>query len=342
LSGTFRKKIIRYSLFIANVFLVLCIGGFVVQSRNNQHAQNNLGVAAVSAVNQNVDPLDQLSSAGIAATLARMTSVPEMIAVQNQADSANAELLVPPTDIVAISKPQTVVTTVKTRKDIQQYAVQEGDTLASIAAKFGITSDSITWSNGLLTARITKGTTLTIPPANGIVYTVKAGDTAQSLADKYKANKDQIILDNDTEISGLPIGEKIFIANGQQQTQTYNAWSTAYSTVGFSPTYGYNGYDWGFCTWYAANKVPVPSNWGNANTWDNLAPLSGWTVSSVPKVGAVAQTDRGFYGHVAVVEDVSADGTMIKYSDMNGVNGFGSVGYSDWGPASHYAHYIYR
>jgi len=34
---------------------------------------------------------------------------------------------------------------------------------------------------------------------------------------------------------------------------------------------------------------------------------------------------------------------MIKYSDMNGLAGWGRVGYSDdWVPASKFPHYIYR
>jgi surface antigen len=87
----------------------------------------------------------------------------------------------------------------------------------------------------------------------------------------------------------------------------------------------------------------VPNNWGNANTWDNYAAITpGWVVSRTPVVGAVAQTDSGFGGHVAIVEAVSADGTMIKYSDMNGIAGFGRVGYSDWVSTSYFPHYIYR
>jgi hypothetical protein len=49
-----------------------------------------------------------------------------------------------------------------------------------------------------------------------------------------------------------------------------------------------------------------------------------------------------YLGHVAVVEAVSEDGTMMKYSDMNGIAGWGRVGYSDWVPISFYQHYIYR
>jgi len=43
---------------------------------------------------------------------------------------------------------------------------------------------------------------------------------------------------------------------------------------------------------------------------------------------------------VAVVDEVNADGTMIKFRDMNGVAGWGAVGYSGWVPTSTYPNYI--
>jgi len=55
--------------------------------------------------------------------------------------------------------------------------------------------------------------------------------------------------------------------------------------------------------------------WGNANQWDDGARAAGFRVDSTPEVGAVAQTDAGFYGHVAVVEAVN--GGSVTVSEMN-------------------------
>ena len=84
----------------------------------------------------------------------------------------------------------------------------------------------------------------------------------------------------------------------------------------------------------------MPNNWGNANTWDNYARASGWTVSSTPKAGAVFQTDVGWAGHVGIVEEVYPDGTMLV-SDMNGFAGFNRVGFAKVSQSA-YPHYIYR
>lgn len=270
--------------------------------------------------------------------------MPEATAVTNQADTVSVEMTLTANDSL-VTKPQIVATDLKSRRDIQAYLVKEGDTVTSIASKFNVTSDSIRWSNNVSGDTVTPGATLSIPPLNGIVYTVVAGDTPQSLAAKYNANADQITAFNDAEIGGLKPGTKIIIPNGQVQQPVYvsRPASTSYGySFGSSAIYGYNGYDWGFCTWYVANRISIPSNWGNANTWDNLAPRSGWAVSSTPRQGAIAQHNNGAFGHVAYVEAVSPDGTMIKYSDMNGLAGFGRVGYSGWVPASKFPNYIYR
>jgi len=75
-----------------------------------------------------------------------------------------------------LSKPQIVATALKSRADIKTYVVQAGETIPALATRFGITSDSIRWSNGLSGDNLNVGTKLTIPPVSGIVYTVKAGD----------------------------------------------------------------------------------------------------------------------------------------------------------------------
>jgi surface antigen len=79
-------------------------------------------------------------------------------------------------------------------------------------------------------------------------------------------------------------------------------------------------YPTGQCTWLASTmKGNIPS-WGNANQWDDNARASGKTVSPVPVVGSVAQTDRGYYGHVAIVVGVQGDTITITEGnyDYNG------------------------
>src|SRR5690606_5827749 len=102
----------------------------------------------------------------------------------------------------------------KSYKDIQTYVSLKGDNVTKIAEKFGVSSDSIRWSNGIIGDNVPVGSKLLIPPVNGIVYTVKSGDTVASVAAKFKANKSQLIADNDADVYGLRVGTNILIRNG--------------------------------------------------------------------------------------------------------------------------------
>ena len=330
------KRTIRYAAVGVNVLLLGIVLFLVTGSTKGQPVNQSAPLVSTANASAVANPLDQLSSAEIAVSIANMAHLPEATAVKNQAETVNAELAVAPAEEVVIAKPQVVATALKSRADITTYTTVAGDTIASIAAKFGVTSNSVLWSNNLTGTVLPAGLKLTIPPINGLVYTVKAGDTPQSLAATYSSNAAQIIAYNDAEISGLQTGEQIIIPNGQKPAPE--------ADLNFYPSYGTNGYDFGYCTWYVATQVPVPSNWGNASSWAYYASLSGWTVSTTPQVGAIAQTAdaAGGEGHVAVVNAVSPDGTEIQFRDMNGVAGWDRVGYSGWVPISTFQHYIYH
>lgn len=331
----------RYALLIANILVLGAIIIFVAQSSPTvTSSHSNVADANNAQENGVSDPLDQLSSADIAVNLSQMAALPETTAVTNQADSVGAELAVPPAHTTVISKPQAVETDLKSNKDITSYVAQAGDTISSIASKFNVTSDSLRWSNGLTGDAISAGTRINIPPVNGIVYTVKAGDTPDTLAAKYQATKEQIVAYNDAELSGLTVGELIIIPNGRQPAPVVTrraSYSLSYSFSG-----GYNGYDYGFCTWYVANKRssigrPVPMGLGNASTWDDRASSAGLLVSKTPAYGAAVVTSQRGAGHVAFVEKVNDDGSFwvsemnshgqVSMTDTRSAGGWGRV---DW------------
>ena len=83
-----------------------------------------------------------------------------------------------------------------------------------------------------------------------------------------------------------------------------------------------NTYAWGNCTWwaYAMRKwsgSPIPTNWGNANTWDDNARAQGYEVNHTPIPGAIFQTDEGLYGHVAYVIKLDEKAETFTISEMN-------------------------
>ena len=148
--------------------------------------------------------------------MARVNSLPETTAINNQAQSQAADIAIASTENSVTAKPEVVTTALKSRADIHTYTFQSGDTISELATRFGITSDSIRWSNNVSGDTVPVGTKLVIPPVTGIVYTVKAGDTADSLAARFNSSREQILAYNDGEISGLHVGEQIIIPNASQ------------------------------------------------------------------------------------------------------------------------------
>jgi surface antigen len=322
-----RRRFVRYSLIAGNFVILATVALFVTSGASSSPQPSlNTPTASASSGGSSVlaGPLDQLSSVDIAVNIARTTALPESVAVTNQSDSAKATTEIAAADSAVVAKPQLVSTNTKSSKDIQNYTVTNGDSVASIAAKFNVTSESIRWSNDIKRDKLTVGANIVIPPLNGIVYTVKAGETADTLAQRFGASKEKIIAFNDAEISGIKVGQQILIPDGQAPVAT--ARPASRTATGFSwgsaAVYGYNGYDYGYCTWYVANKRiqigrALPANLGNAYTWDDRARLAGLSVSGTPQVGdaVVTSTSRN-PGHVAFVEAVNGDGT-IWISEMN-------------------------
>lgn len=340
-----RKRLIRYSLLTANVGLLVGVIIFVAQSPSAGQVgkQNALAIASGESA---ANPLDELSSADIAAHVANLTQLDEARSVATNADSVNAQLSISPADDKVIAKTQVVATATKSRRDIKDYTVQPGETITSIAEKFGITSNSLRWSNSLTGNAIDAGKVIVIPPINGLVYTVKSGDTPDSLAIKYNSSKQAIIEFNDAEVAGLVVGQRIMIPDGVQPVSRSAMVGSGFAWGGYAPIYGGNGYDYGYCTWWVAVRRaqigrPVPSNLGNASTWKILAQRAGIAVGSVPQAGAVIWTPpRDYYGHVGFVESMNPDGS-VNVSEMN-VVGWGRVSYKTLTPeqAANYS-YIY-
>ncbi len=318
----YRTRSIRYGILGANVVALLAVIFFVVKNPNSGDTVRQNAVAGASA-NAQASPLDQLSSADIAVHVSRMVALPEAVAITNQADSEATQLAITATETKVVTKPQVVATSIKSAKDIKSYTTIAGDTLSGLASKFGVTSDSIRWSNSLNSERIDPGKQLFIPPVSGVVYNVKAGDTVEALAQKYSTSKEQILSDNDAEVVGLKTGQRILIRGGIQPVAAARTVSYAASAFSFggSATYGYNGYDYGYCTWYVANKrlangSPMPTNLGNASTWAIRAASYGLATGRTPRVGAAVVTATRGAGHVAYVEQVNDDGS-VWISEMN-------------------------
>lgn len=326
------KQILPYILAGALTMTVVVLGSI---GKNQSSTTLNLDVFAKNDYDVSVDQLSEMyvvADLSDALGLASASDVASNYVVTTSMYDAGQ------TATGKLEKPS--ITNIEVSRGVKIYIVEEGDTMESIAAKFGLTTDQIRWSNNLKTTDLSPGSPLAIPSVPGIVYTVKAGDTVESIAAKYGSSATEIIALNDLEVSGISEGAQIVIKNGSlpeterpeyvapRASTTYRSTSYRYSYLGntserqnitvLGRIYGLGGpYGAGQCTqWAWSKRRDLPSNLGNANTWAARAAAAGFVVNRTPSAGAIFQTSSGWYGHVGYVEAVNPDGS-ITVTEMN-------------------------
>lgn len=322
---------------VSYILSALAVFGVVYLGSKNKTAEQG-GVPIMMAISDNnyAVSVDQLSELYIVAEIANNVSLSSSSYLNMDYISAVTQYSINQTASTRIEKTN-IVDTSSLAKGVIEYEVGAGESMESIAASFGLTTDQIRWSNGLKTTDLSAGQTLYLPSVAGIVYTIKEGDTLDSIASKYGSAAAEIADKNNLTARGVIAGTKIalpggvvpeterpeYVAPAPVQTYTYTPSYNLYATSS-------NPMPYGWCTWYAwqwrfEHGSPLPGGLGNARYWASQLAAKGYSVGREPAYGAVFVSPAGYYGHVGIVTAVNGDGT-IEITDMNGVAGWGRVG----------------
>lgn len=119
----------------------------------------------------------------------------------------------------SLIKPSLASTTVgeRPREGVVLHDVEGGETIGSIAERYGISINTILWENRL-GARdfIQPGQQLTVLQVSGVSHQVKSGDTVTSLAKKYDADEAEIIAFNKlADASAISADQVLIIPHGR-------------------------------------------------------------------------------------------------------------------------------
>lgn len=209
---------------------------------------------------------------------------------------------------------------------IQVYDTQAGDTLAAIAQRFGISTNTIKWANGLTADQIKPGWHLVIPTVNGVLVKADSNTTIPDIAHKFKCSIERIISFNGlSDAEDIEPGQLVMCPDGELPappkpktiaTPAKRSVGIAYADIP-DEAGSTHIFAKGNCTWYVARKFHV--TWGgDAKYWLKNAAEAGYRTGQVPQAGAVVVTsENGKHGHVALVEKIDhANGTMT-ISEMN-------------------------
>lgn len=116
--------------------------------------------------------------------------------------------------------------------EISEYEVASGDTIASIASRFNITTETILWANDLSkNSAIRVGQKLAILPVSGVSYKIRSGDTIGEISEKFHISQKELSEFNDLTDGMLRVGETIIIPGGKLTATITSSSDTASSKL---------------------------------------------------------------------------------------------------------------
>lgn len=106
--------------------------------------------------------------------------------------------------------------------EIVTMTVEAGDTVSSIAYRYGVSVATVVQNNNITNANSLKpGQQLTILPVDGLLHEVVKDETVAAIAKKYSVEEDKIISQNNINAeAGLQIGQKLIIPGAQKEIST--------------------------------------------------------------------------------------------------------------------------
>jgi len=264
---------------------------------------------------------------------------------------------------------------VETRYEVTTYIVEQGDTIFSIAEKFGLAAETVLWSN-----RYTLGDTpdglfigieLYILPVDGVYHRWSEGEGLNGVADYYGVNPEVIVnypgnnLDPDTigdyANPNIDPGMMLVVQGGKRDTTTWisardeEATGNSYlgdgaCTVSIYSQSGTGTFTWPTtATWLSGYDYTPPTHNGLDFDGDFGSPIyasdagvivySGWSVAGYGNL-IVIDHDNGwqtFYAHL-MDGTFLACGTNVQKGEL--IAAMGSTGNST-GPHLHFELRLY-
>ncbi len=218
------------------------------------------------------------------------------------------------------------------RSDILQYTVKEGESIGTIATRFGIKTSTILWANGLSdNSIINPGNTIKIPPVDGYTYQIAAGDTLQKIVAKYGGDLEATMRLNDiNDNQTVAVGTQIVIIGGTPPApptpikNSYLANSSNNSNTGSNTYVNRNvpsKVTGGTFNWPVACHSAMTTYWGHAGRGRDISCGIGQPIyAATDGVAKISFTGSWGHGYGNAIDINGPNGVMTRYAHMSAFN----------------------
>lgn len=179
------------------------------------------------------------------------------------------------------------------RDGLMVYKIQQGDTISKIAAHFGVSTDTLRWTNeGLRSQALQIGQELVVLPVSGVLHRVQEGETPESIAALYGVPAEAVLNFNEKFEAGASV-----VVPGGKPLRGLSYIASQLPDLGSYFMKPVAGWNWGRL--HETNAVDV----ANACSTPILAAAEGL----VEEVGAPKSWNSGYGGYVKIKHPVAAN-----------------------------------
>jgi murein DD-endopeptidase MepM/ murein hydrolase activator NlpD len=286
------------------------LSGAVIDRNNVQPTQQSVNVAA------EVNPAQNVALVNLMPTVD-----PALVASLLSTPVAPSQLQTGMEIVRDTYNPFTVIPD-RARGEVILYEVQSGDTIFSIAERFGLKPESIAWANDRsIIGNLRPGRNINILPVDGAYWTVASQQTVQEIADYFRVDPYTIIdsefndLFDATPETLLTSGTQVVVPGGEAEQISWNP------RVEREENTGSGGGSQG------GRIIFEPGDPGSCGWVDNPGGSGSWT----NPMGGGYTWSRGFTSWHTGVDLASSEGTPVKAANGGTVifQGWNTFGYGN-------------
>ncbi len=191
------------------------------------------------------------------------------------------------------------------RNGLLQYRIKDGDSLSTIAARYGISVNTIIWANDIEdTGLIQPGQEIIILPVSGVLHKIREQETLNSIATMYDVELGEIKTFNDNVSL---VGDVVIVPHAKpQKTSTVYRGSHLPLITGYFSRPIDSGWNWGHL--HERNAVDFSDACGTPI----LAAADGVVIST----GSPSRWSGGYGGYIQL-EHANNTKTFYAHNSLN-------------------------